>query len=145
MTWARHRLRTPEQFRTATRRGARSARSHVVAHLVLRDSGGVEPRVGFVVSKKVGNSVVRNRVARRLREIFRAQLPTLPPGADVVLRALPGIEAVPFAELEREVAGAMASAARKALADRERSGRARADGSARADQPARTARTESSA
>lgn len=114
MTWSRHRLRTPEQFRTATRRGARAARSHVVAHLVIRTDGEPGPRVGFVVSKKVGNSVVRNRVARRLREIFRSELASLPAGSDVVLRALPGIQDLPFSALEEEVRGAMRSAARKA-------------------------------
>lgn len=37
--------------------------------------GGV--RVGFSVSKKVGNSVVRNRARRRLKEAYRAQLEEL--------------------------------------------------------------------
>ena len=46
--------------------------------------------MGFVVSKKIGNAVVRNRVTRRLREIVRPHLETLPAGSAIVLRALPG-------------------------------------------------------
>ena len=32
-------------------------------------------RVGFTVSRKVGNAVVRNRVRRRLREVVRSVIP----------------------------------------------------------------------
>jgi ribonuclease P protein component len=45
--------------------------------------------VGFVVSKAVGGSVVRHRVARRLRHLMRERLGFLPPTVDVVIRALP--------------------------------------------------------
>jgi ribonuclease P protein component len=45
--------------------------------------------VGFVVSKAVGNAVVRHRVARRLRHLVRARLAGLPEGAALVVRALP--------------------------------------------------------
>lgn len=47
-------------------------------------------RVGFTCSKKVGNSVIRNRARRRLREIARAILPdTGRPGWDYVLVGRP--------------------------------------------------------
>lgn len=121
MSWARHRLRTGDDFRAVSRQGSRSARSHVVVHLALLPQRGPEPRVGFVVSKKVGNAVVRNRTARRLREIFRARMDRLPPGTDVVIRALPGIDGLTFAELEDQVAGALDSALGKALRRAERS------------------------
>ena len=54
------------------------------------DSGGDAPaRVGFVVSKAVGNSVVRHRVQRQLRHLCAERLTALPPGTLLVVRALP--------------------------------------------------------
>ena len=118
MSWSAHRLHSGEEFRAVTRGGERSARSHVVVHLSLLTQGAEAPRVGFVVSKRVGNAVIRNLVARRLREIIRPQLATLPGGSAVVLRALPGIQDQPFAELRDDVDSALTTAARK-LARRE--------------------------
>ncbi|HQY44426.1 MAG TPA: ribonuclease P protein component [Paracoccaceae bacterium] len=57
-----------------------------------QDQQGDPPliRVGFTCSKKVGNSVIRNRARRRLREIARAILPgTGRPGWDYVLVGRP--------------------------------------------------------
>jgi ribonuclease P protein component len=55
--------------------------------------------VGFVVSKAVGNSVVRHRVSRRLRHLMRDRLGTLPPGCALVIRALPAAAAASSADL----------------------------------------------
>ena len=74
---------------------------------------GTPVRVGFVVSKKVGNAVVRNRVTRRLREIVRPHLETLPAGSAIVLRTLPGIQDQEFAALKDDVDSALAAAERK--------------------------------
>ena len=46
---------------------------------------------GFVVSKAVGNAVVRNRVQRRLRHLAREHLASLPGSAVLVVRALPAV------------------------------------------------------
>ena len=54
---------------------------------------GQPPRVGLVVSKAVGNAVVRNRTKRVLRALMSARIAQLPAGVDVVVRAnasLPG-------------------------------------------------------
>ena len=119
MYWSSHRLRTGDEFRAVTRGGARSARSHVVVHLTLLTQGEEAPRVGFVVSKRIGNAVVRNRVTRRLREIIRPHLATLPAGSAIVVRALPGIDAQPFSALKDDVDSALGSASGKLARRRE--------------------------
>jgi len=47
------------------------------------------PRVGLVVSKSVGNSVVRHRVSRQLRAQLASRVVALPPGSSLVVRAHP--------------------------------------------------------
>ncbi|MGD9879699.1 MAG: ribonuclease P protein component [Reyranella sp.] len=47
----------------------------VPADLTPADLEGSQIRVGFTVSRKVGNAVVRNRVRRRLREVARLVIP----------------------------------------------------------------------
>ena len=52
----------------------------------VRDDGDTGKRAGFTVTKKIGNSVVRNRLKRRLRALARAMLPEAGvAGADHVL------------------------------------------------------------
>jgi ribonuclease P protein component len=65
------------------------------------------PRVGFVVSKAVGNAVVRNRVKRRLRHLLRERVAALPDGCLVVVRANPG--AADSDDLARDLDRALAA------------------------------------
>ena len=119
MSWSKHRLSSADEFRAVTRGGARSARSHVVVHLSQLTQEEEAPRVGFVVSKRIGNAVVRNRVTRRLREIIRPHLATLPAGSAIVVRALPGIDEQPFSALKDDVDSALGSASGKLARRRE--------------------------
>ena len=73
-------------FRRIVRTGRRFTSPIAVLHVTEAEAG--VSRFGFVVSKKVGNAVVRNRVRRRMSEYVRLQLPLDPP-VDVVVRALP--------------------------------------------------------
>lgn len=60
-------------------------------------------RFGFIVAKTVGNAVTRNLVRRRLRSICRDMVPAVPAGTDVVIRALPGCDAIAWATLHSEI------------------------------------------
>lgn len=104
------RMLTSTDFRTTIRHGRRIGGKTMVMHTyrpsgVQADAGrSVAPvarapqlakpsvQVGFVVSKAVGNAVVRNRVKRRLRHLVAAALsspPDVPRGTSIVIRALP--------------------------------------------------------
>ena len=61
-----------------------------------------KPRLGLSVSKKVGTAVKRNRVRRRLKEIFRASTVVLPNSLDLVISARPGTAEASFEELNEE-------------------------------------------
>jgi ribonuclease P protein component len=60
-------------------------------------------RVGLVVGRSVGCSVVRHRVSRRLRAQLRQRLDVLPNGCRLVVRALPETAAAPSASLGRDL------------------------------------------
>ena len=72
----------------------------------------VTPRVGFVVSKAVGNAVTRNRVKRRLRHLCRPLVDELEDGTVVVVRALPAAVTQPD-RVARDLDGAWHQALRK--------------------------------
>ena len=102
-----HRLRDSDSFRTAVRRGRRAGSRTLVVHLATAsgvDAGDPPARVGFVVSKAVGNAVVRNRVKRRLRHLAREHLASLPGSAVLVVRALPAAATASSAELGTDLA-----------------------------------------
>lgn len=86
---AANRMRDAADFTDTTRRGTKVTRGSVVVYVDVTGDA-TAPRVGLVVSKAVGNSVIRHRAARRIRGIMRPLLATLPEGARVVVRALPG-------------------------------------------------------
>ncbi len=99
---AANRLRERADFTSVLRGrgGTRAGSGLVVVHAVLAAQRmGQPPRVGFVVSKAVGNAVVRNRTKRRLRALVAARLRGIPAGVDAVVRAQPAAASATTAEL----------------------------------------------
>lgn len=62
-----------------------------------------QPRFGLIVSKAVGNAVIRHRVARRLRHICAEVAPDIRDGTDVVIRALPSAATAATTDLARQL------------------------------------------
>jgi ribonuclease P protein component len=80
--------------------------------LLVRDrkDADVAMRVGFTVTKKIGNAVVRNRMKRRFRELARAIVPAKGmPGSDhVMIGRAKGVER-DFGQLRTDLQRALES------------------------------------
>lgn len=70
--------------------------------LLSRRSDEGPPRLGLVVSKKVGCAVRRNRAKRLIREAFRRNPTLFGPGVDAVVIAHPPLVTRSLVEVERE-------------------------------------------
>ncbi len=79
------RLRRRKDFLRVQDQGVKVSVDPLLA-LALKNSLNVT-RLGITVSIKVGNAVLRNRIRRRLREIFRRRRDLFPQGLDLVLIA----------------------------------------------------------
>jgi ribonuclease P protein component len=100
---AEHRLRQRDDFTVALRTGQRAGTRRLVLHWAVTDRAH-PTRVGFVVSKAVGNSVVRHRTQRRLRHLAAERLAVLPEhGGLLVVRALPPSGQADSADLGADV------------------------------------------
>lgn len=98
-------MRRPDDFRVAVRGGSRAGRDAIVVHLAPGDGNA---KVGFVVSRSVGNAVTRNLVKRRLRAVVGQRLDEIPAGSKLVVRAHPAAANTGFAELERQFTSSLA-------------------------------------
>ena len=68
--------------------------------------------MAFVINRRVGNAVTRNRLRRRLRSILAGQAPTLPAGAYLV-RTAPEASQLAFDELRAAMSRALEQATRR--------------------------------
>ena len=72
----------------------------IVYYNILGSAG----KAGFTVSKKVSkSSVERNKLKRRLREIYRRNKSKLPANISVIIRALPKAAGADFNEIKKEI------------------------------------------
>lgn len=105
------RLKQRAEFLRVASKGRKVAVHGLVLQALPRGDDG-PARVGFTVTKKVGNAVVRNRTKRRLREAARLLLRNEPVGAtDLVLIGRDTTRGRPFALLMDDLRRAL----RKAL------------------------------
>ena len=91
----KNRLSRSRDFDAVYRHGRSSSTRFLTLHWFARnvDDENEEPRLGLAVPRAAGNAVVRNRIKRQLREIWRAKLDAgeLPTSNDYVLVVRPGL------------------------------------------------------
>jgi ribonuclease P protein component len=99
----RRRIGRAEELRRVRQQGR--CWSADVLVLCALATGAAVTRFAFVVSKRQGGAVVRNRVKRRLREAARRLAPSLPAGYDIVMIARGPIASRGSDELGATIAG----------------------------------------
>ena len=86
----RNRLSRSRDFDAVYRHGRSASTRFIVLYWFPREDGE-DPRLGIAVPKGAGGAVVRSKIKRQLRELWRARLETLPPAHDYVLIVRPGL------------------------------------------------------
>jgi ribonuclease P protein component len=95
------RLLRRADFRTVYEQGQR--RSASLCTVFWHSNGLKFSRLGITVPVRVGGAVVRNRIKRRVREVFRLNRMSIPAGWDIVVNPRSGAARAAFPALEREL------------------------------------------
>ena len=98
----RERLAKRPQFEQVMNRG-RKHRIETFCTVFFLPNGLDRIRLGVIVSKKIGNAVVRNQAKRKIREIFRHIKNRIELAMDVVVISGKGLVSLPDSVLEREI------------------------------------------
>ncbi|PWM51797.1 MAG: ribonuclease P protein component [Bacillota bacterium] len=85
-------------FKSVYQCGKSFANRYLVMYVLKRDTD--QNRIGISVSKKVGNSVVRHRITRLVRESYRLNEALFERGLDIVVVARPGAKGRNYFEIE---------------------------------------------
>ena len=91
-------LKKNQDFRLIYKEGKSCANRYLV--LYVRENGLAKNRLGVSVSKKVGNSVIRHRLTRLIREGYRLQEDRYRCGLDIVVIARTGSKGKNYHEIE---------------------------------------------
>lgn len=97
----KHRLRSNEDFKNVYHNGKNYWNRNIVLYVMKNQLDYT--RVGFSVTKKIGNSVVRNRVKRRMREICRLNFLNIKKGYDIIFIPKKNVVDIGYRELESAI------------------------------------------
>ena len=107
MASALNRLKLRSEFLRVAAKGRKAPMPGLVLQSLARDDAA-PARLGFTVTKKVGNAVVRNRTRRRLKEAARIVLRDQPvSGVDLVLIGRSGTRSRNFRALIDDIGRAI--------------------------------------
>ena len=87
-----------KDFQTVYKKGKSTANKYLVMYVLKNENE--ENRIGISVSKKVGNSVVRHRITRLIRESYRLNVDQFGRGYDIVVIARASAKDKTYQEIE---------------------------------------------
>ena len=91
-------LKSNRDFKNVYNRKKSFANKYLIMY--IKENGTDTLRLGVSVSKKVGNSIVRHRLARLIREAFRLNNDNVKRGLDIVVVARAGLKEKGYKETE---------------------------------------------
>ena len=94
-------LKKNKDFQTVYKNGTSQANRYLVMYVL--ENQYRKNRLGISVSKKVGNSVVRHRVTRLIRESYRLNEMLFAGGLDVVIIGRPSVKGKSFHDVEGSI------------------------------------------
>jgi ribonuclease P protein component len=101
------RLRCPRAYRRVFQQGKKLLSPLFVLYIL--PTSQPYSRLGLAVSKRIGSAVVRNRVKRRLREVFRRHKDLLDPHCDIVVVARSAAARAPSSVYTEQFCGLLRS------------------------------------
>ena len=97
----KNRLTSTKDFQNVTKTGVRVYSDVAVIYALANPTTQKNSEIGLIVSKVVGNSVVRHKVSRQIWNVVKEILETIPGNIQIVIRALPAITEKDFSELNK--------------------------------------------
>lgn len=92
-------LKKNKDFQNVYKNGKSYANKYLVMYVLKNNTN--QNRLGISASKKIGNSVVRHRFARLVRESYRLHENIFNSGLDIVVVARRGVDSVGYFEVEK--------------------------------------------
>ena len=102
-----NRLRRSAEIQRVRSAGKSWAVGPVVLYAAARQEKDGPVRAAFIAGKKVGDAVYRNKAKRQMREAFRAQIPYIEQGWDLIWIARPSIRDIDFERIRKSVLEAL--------------------------------------
>ena len=94
-------LKNTREFQRVVEHGDRKTLRTITVYMLSTRSE--ETRIGISISKRIGSSVKRNKLKRRMREAIKANAPLLPAGTDIVIVARRGSSEASYKEIEEDI------------------------------------------
>ena len=91
-------IKKTREFQKVYKKGKSFANKYLVMYILTNER--TENRLGIAVSKKVGNSVVRHRLTRLIRESYRLNKDKFIKGIDIVIVARTGAKDIDYSKVE---------------------------------------------
>lgn len=103
-------LHLQKDFQRVLKSGRRLAHPAIFIFIFVRQDGSSIRRLGLITGRKLGTAVERNRLKRRLRELFRLHKQHLVPGVDVIFLPRSGAPGLNYRQLESVVLSLLSKA-----------------------------------